>query len=260
MSAGVRNLLLGTALLSAAPSAAATVLFEDFFFEGWRQQGSLPNYTGFAQFDVLGAVDLERPSNPFGLVSLRPHVDMAGRHPTAGLVTSSTLTSRDAFAYRPGQLLTLTIAVGGSDVFDEGDRIYGTLEADQPTNWLDVTAGGAFDPWYSPIYTYLPSVSGSAAVRAGSPVALYSISAVTTDYGKVRVAIGAWGTDDWGPRLFGVTLEISDIRYPVKGMRTFAQVDAVPEPASWMLLIAGFGLAGAAIRRQSSDRASARQG
>jgi PEP-CTERM motif len=35
-----------------------------------------------------------------------------------------------------------------------------------------------------------------------------------------------------------------------RGFRTYVNVAGVPEPASWMLMIAGFGMVGAAMRRQ----------
>lgn len=53
-----------------------------------------------------------------------------------------------------------------------------------------------------------------------------------------------------GPRLVGVTFTSSGDSFEFDNLAT-----AVPEPAAWALMIAGFGLAGAAARRRRSPLA-----
>lgn len=45
-------------------------------------------------------------------------------------------------------------------------------------------------------------------------------------------------------------IEVSGFNIGVRSLSTLTQVDVVPEPASWALMIGGFGLAGASMRRR----------
>lgn len=90
-------------------------------------------------------------------------------------------------------------------------------------------------------------------VTAGGAT-LESGSAVSTNFpGSAVVALNtAWASTPislrWGPDLFYTGLD--NIRFEWRAIDNGGGMPAIPEPASWAMLIAGFGLTGAVARRQ----------
>jgi len=71
----------------------------------------------------------------------------------------------------------------------------------------------------------------------------------------------SYGGDSFIPASFVLSFEDlddgGDFNYTDYGMSiTVQKVPAVPEPASWAMMIAGFGLAGVALRRRTSMKAA----
>lgn len=59
------------------------------------------------------------------------------------------------------------------------------------------------------------------------------------------------------PQLLTVTMKNrNDMAYGYSGQLNFTGFGAVPEPATWGLMIAGFGLTGGALRRRRTARAA----
>ena len=86
--------------------------------------------------------------------------------------------------------------------------------------------GGSSGTWSLAGYTvnYL-------AVKAGNNFVIYKLAAPGSS--------GTWSTVDLGNK------DISHLEF-------FGSVAAVPEPASWAMLIAGLGIVGAAMRRRKT--------
>jgi len=103
------------------------------------------------------------------------------------------------------------------------------LFSTETTSGLITGAGTASGTWSLPGYQV-----DFVAVKAGPYFVLYQIAAA---------ASGTWDTFDIpynrNPR------EVSHVMF-------FGQAIAVPEPASWGMMIGGFGLVGAAMRRRKS--------
>lgn len=99
--------------------------------------------------------------------------------------------------------------------------------------------------------TYAPSVTGDQSLLAGNPV--------FTGSGPVSFLFSAnqFGNSLTGAPNLGLTTALPNLLtassfYNVTLTYESQLAPAVPEPASWMMIIAGFGLAGAALRRRSA--------
>lgn len=83
------------------------------------------------------------------------------------------------------------------------------------------------------------------------PCGGYCPNSLTSSFGQTQQGDGSW--------IGFVSVSTSAaVREAVQHVdhRLMVKVSEVPEPGSWMLMIAGFGLAGAALRRQQSQRVS----
>jgi len=128
----------------------------------------------------------------------------------------------------------------------------GTLLASGEVNVNDVEALGTQGPYQrNKVFFNLPEI----ALGAGSYIFGLQVTAPTLGNFLVegQAYTGAWerfGTEPWEPRYGGssgaVSVAVGLYDTPRPGGST-----SVPEPSSWALLIAGFGLAGSALRRKT---------
>ena len=213
------------AVATASGANAATVLFSQDF-------NSLPQVLGTTTvpgFTVTGTVDIVTNGN-FGISCVGNTgacLDIDGT-PGPGRIQSNEIS------FVAGRAITISFDLGGNqrdnvtDDFEFGTSFDQTLALSNfsacfytfgcsaPVNIP--FASGIFagfsvegtDPWRSVFLTFTPATSGSLLLD------FYSNSA-----------------DNVGPLLDNVLVS-----------------QAVPEPASWAMLIAGFGLVGAAARRR----------
>ena len=111
--------------------------------------------------------------------------------------------------------------------------------------------------------------------RTSAPHIL-STSFITSEWGAVSLYIGAqaWGAGDAGAvtsissgssvgPLFSITLApasagVLGLSYQLGGGPIVSLSSGTPEPATWALLLAGFGLVGAAVRRRRHSGANLR--
>jgi len=226
-------LLAAPALVMAAPASAAVVYSNNFDSENGGL--SAANYNGFNGLAVSnGTVDLVRSSD-FGITCVGGTgscVDLDGSTSDPGV-----LASVGSFAFGAGDTVTLAFSIsgnqrGGADdfwtaefdlgsavgMFDAGYSVNGTIYsfgAIGPTNELQL---------FSPVFPDEPFTDYTFFLR---PVAA----------GTVAFNFWAEGGDNIGPILDNVSLDIS----------------AVPEPATWAMMIGGFALAGAAMRRRKAE-------
>jgi len=234
-------LALGIATLAAAPAAAV----ETLIFETGFETGAFDNIGSFAAdaptLTLNGASIVGSQSLPgFGSKFLRnPQKTPAG--PTTFSVTSlgahdglrlqfdlAFLDSWDGNGNNPYGPDLLTLSINGTDVVFSSNNAQGIAEYGAGT----IAAQGQFGfnkSWTDSIVSYdlLLPFSGddfTFAIKAGGP---------------------GWqgGNDEsWG----------------IDNVRLSAMSAAVPEPATWALLIAGFGLVGATARRRRAHAGTAR--
>lgn len=87
-----------------------------------------------------------------------------------------------------------------------------------------------------------PIVSGSTPLPVGGHAAIAGSSAYFTDGIVLR-----WGPDAYDAGFDNIAFDV----------RAVGAAGPVPEPSTWLMMIAGFGLAGAALRRRPATRPAA---
>jgi hypothetical protein len=142
--------------------------------------------------------------------------------------------------------------------------------ASDPDDWfqLSVTSGAQTlspvvqdfaidaDGWVTSVWTPVTVVPGDSytinfGVFGGSQAPPYSLFVGTEDeYAGGRLTDTFQFTDSNGDPQTASNVFSGDGRYDAV-FRTYASSIAVPEPASWALLIIGFGLTGTALRRRA---------
>ena len=221
----IKMLVAATALAFAGTAQAGTVFASDFGAENGGV-GAL-NYTGFTGLTVTGNVDLVEPVNPYGISTPTAVVDLDGTTGPGRLTT-------DSFAFVSGDKITLTFVLGGAQRGSVSDDFYAGFTAPGAVPFRDYSLGGAFgtvDVFPSGAFG---TITTSTSIGGTSPFTTYSLSLVALGTGSLTAFVGTNSADNVGPLLSSVTLDITP----------------VPEPATWALLVAGFGLVGITARRR----------
>jgi hypothetical protein len=216
--------LFNSAMLVAAIIAAPAQASSTSFFDNFDAEGSTKlNYTGFANFTVeSGSVDLISNPDPFGFgISCAGGtgscVDLDGSTGTSGFLLGNQIFSAAA-----GELISVSFDYAGNQRGGAADTLaYG----------FRFLTNGVFD---SQIIV--------GTVQAGDAFATYTASGSygTAEQFQLFFQLDPTSTDNVGVILDNVSLSIS----------------AVPEPASWAMMIAGVGLAGGALRRRRTITAA----
>ncbi len=222
----MRLLLPLAALALATPASAATVIFADDFN---AETPRLAETSALAQWTVTGNVDLVAEANPFGITQCPGVcVDLDGTT-GPGRITSVPI------AFAAGQLLTLSFDVSGNQRSGTFDQFEFTVTFGQPTDITGFNGFGAIDmgQLIPGDYTGLLSLGTYSESLFGSRALLtYGLVWTPQTSGTMQLAFWTTSADNIGPILDNVL------------------VTQVPEPATWAMLIAGFGLVGAAARRR----------
>lgn len=157
------------------------------------------------------------------------------------LLGGSTLTSVQAIVYALNGPLTTTFTPG-AEIWRSG-AVAGTsgLLNFNPTG-VNVTAGQNYVAFLS---TYYTSSTGSAQVSScnvfvGGPACVAANSTPGLGRAITGVVTGANLNE----------LNFSQIVNGSQDLTFSATIAAVPEPASWMMMIGGFGMLGTAMRRR----------
>ena len=221
------SLLAFGALAIAAPASAGVVFSDNF--DGEAGGNSALNYSGFANFAVTGNVDVVK-SGDYGITCSGSCVDLDGS------TGPGSITSLSSFSFNAGDIIRLTGVLGGSqrsgamDPFGLAFEFAGnTTVIDYGFNW------GGSDIIVVPSTTGLGigSYSGIAGTAGFAP---HSIFFTAGSAGSLKFVFSTTSADNIGPLLDSVKLTIDST--------------AVPEPAAWAMMLAGFGLVGAAMRRR----------
>ena len=199
----------------SAPAHAVTVFSDSF--DGEAGGTTVLNYNAFANWNVeFGTVDLLRDPNQFGITCAGGGgscVDLDGSTGEPGF-----LTTKQSFAYNAGDVITVNFDASGSQ--RSGD--YGVIA---------FIFGNTFG-----------NFSETFELPANAPFGNYMTTFQFDTSGEFQLAFhsntAGPGTSNIGLVLDNVSLDISP---------------AVPEPASWAMMIAGFGLVGGALRTRRRE-------
>jgi hypothetical protein len=216
--------VVASAALALSAQSGATVLFSENFDS--ITSNTLQITTSVGGMTVTGAVDAVVPMNPFGIAGLTSTVVDLDGSPGPGRVSAG------GFNLQPGFIYTLSLVVGGAQRGSVSDNWSLELTSDAPgvLNSLGGTGLLAVVP-ASPLSS---TFMFSGTVLGTTPFTASSIALLANSNTSFGFEIGTTSRDAVGPLLDSVTLTRN----------------AVPEPASWAMLIAGFGLVGAVARRR----------
>ncbi|HLZ76448.1 PEPxxWA-CTERM sorting domain-containing protein [Phenylobacterium sp.] len=231
---------LAAAALSAGAAQAAQVFSDNFNTENG---GAAANpYTNFANWTVSGGefsvVEGARCEGGSGGC-----VGLDGR---GGGPVGNEFHTTDSFNYLAGAVVTLTFDISGSHADCgkcDADDMYetGFLFGVEPTTITNVTFDNAsFGTLHET--TGIDLFGNGFAVPRNDPWTAHTISFTATQAGSVQIDLRSYSVDGIGPLLDNVALDVTG--------------GSVPEPASWALMILGFGGAGAVLRRRRTALAA----
>jgi len=233
------------ALLATGQVArAAVVVFDDF--ESY-QTGSRLNFTGFNDLTVHdGNVDLiVNPDlfTPYGSYS----VDLDG----TDRVNGGGVLRTGQFSFGAGDLVRLDFDISGNQRGTPPDDFFYGIETTALTLFKDVTIENAIGAGFVGIGNLGPGLAAASGVQSlvsTSPWTHYGISFVAGNAGTLSAYLGTSSGDFRGPVADNFRLSIS----------AQPDVGGVPEPATWALMLGGFGLAGGMLRLARGRRGPVR--
>ena len=216
----------------AAP-ASAGVVFSDGF-DGENGGNSALNYAGFANVAVSGKVDLVK-SGDFGIQCVGATGSCVDLDGTSG---PGSLMSLSSFAYSAGDKIRFTVSMSGSQRQTTSDSFFLGFQFASPANLLNY--GFNFANFGGGDIIVLPAtttgnVTTSFAIAGNEGFGLYSLFFTAANAGSVKFLVGTNSADNVGP-------VVDNLKLTIDGR--------VPEPAAWAMMLAGFGLVGAAMRRR----------
>ena len=221
---------LAIASLVAMP-ATATTFFDDF--EDETAGGTILNYSGFANWTVSdGTVDLIR-SGEFGITCRTGNycVDLDGSTGDAGVLTLSA-----PIAIGPGDVVDIVSWISGNQRGGGNDSvdIRLILKPEVPvTGFQFLTESGYTLPVDFPGGLGLAIIPRS--IEPGAPFTNFGFRFTAGGATTLTLQFLPLDGDNIGAILDDVSIRVTP---------------AIPEPATWAMLIAGFGLVGAAARRR----------
>jgi hypothetical protein len=221
------------AVLAATSAANAAVLASNNF-DTENGGATALNYTGFSNLTVTGptnaTVDLIRQPN-FGLTCAGGSgscVDLDGSTRVGGTLDTAF------FAFGAGDTLTLTFDLSGNQLNAPPDGFFAGFNF----GGLTQVAGGHFGGGFGDIT--FGAGAGSGIERSDTVAGTvhsfsnYEVSFTAAQGGTAQAFVGTSSGDNIGPIVDNIVLSTS----------------AVPEPATWAMMIIGFGLVGVAARRR----------
>lgn len=237
----MRGVLLGAGAaaivaLGAAPAAAAVIFFDDFEGETLTDPGGAwsRDYASFANFFVRdGTVDLLGSRNRFGLLGGGKFVDLDGSTRNGGVLETIA-----QFDFNPGDFVTLSFTAGGSQR-GGADNLYGGFRffGAAPT-YANATLG-SFASLQEPTPTSHLLTGMNPSLASAAAFQTYSVSFRATTAGRFSAVIGTNSADNVGPLIDNVSISLVP----------------APEPASWAMMVLGFGMAGGLMRRRRARTA-----
>jgi hypothetical protein len=226
------------AMALGAGAARADQTFSDNFNSENGGVASDP-YSAFTNFTVIhGAVTLNEGGRCDG--GAGGCVGLDGRD---GGPVSNEFRMTNGLSYSAGSVVTLTYDIAGNGRPDCGQSCSDADDLIEAGFFFSVTGqtlnnvvvdgfadGNLFDS------TNINLFGDGFPLAHNDPWTSHTISFTATTAGTVQADFLSGSVDGRGPLLDNVTLDVTG--------------GGVPEPASWALMILGFGAAGAALRRR----------
>jgi hypothetical protein len=222
---------IAASVLMAGAAQADVLVVDDFESYGATSQ---TNFTGFTSGLTVtdGTVDfVHEPefglSTPYGVGM----IDLDGSTSNSGVLSTSL------YAVSTGQRVSLSFDASGNQRGGDDANFRWAFGTPGGLQYNDVSysaggdliaAGSAFTTGYSVT---------KFTQAANDPWRHYSFQFTAGSNGMVRAFIDVGSNDNVGPLIDNFSFSI-------------VTPAAVPEPAAWALMIAGFGLSGAALRRR----------
>jgi hypothetical protein len=225
---------VGAVALFATGAAQATVVLNDNF-DAEHGGASDLNYNGFANWNVVyGTVDIVATPD-YGITcagGVGSCVDLDGSTMQSGMI--ETLHS---YAFNAGDTVTFSFDLSGNQRRNNSEDFFAGFDfGSNNTSLVSYSTAGGFGVTTPVTNVFVANIGSGGSIAFGTPFTNYSVSFVAGQSGTVRAYVGSFNSNDnVGPVLDNAQLSVSS---------------AVPEPATWALMIGGFGLMGAALRRR----------
>ena len=234
----MRKLVLTALVAALAAPAGASIVYSNNF-DAENGGNSALNYNGFNGLTVSnGTVDLVR-SGDFGITcpgGTGSCVDLDGSTFDAGLVSSNS------YAFNAGDHVALSLLFSGNQrnapppdsfsmSFNFGEPVSGQF------GYMSSTLGSSIAN-----FTNLTSLT----LTVSNIQSNFAFADLTFFFDPTNAGSTIFGLQDGGNDDIGVVID-----------NLVLSVGAVPEPSTWAMMIAGFGLAGLATRRRHRIVASA---
>lgn len=219
--------IVAAALLASAATANATVLFSDSF----DVAVDTLTVTSRAGWTITGNVDLVAQVNGFGIGAC-----VSGCLDLDGTTGPGEILS-DPIAFAAGNQVLVSFDLSGNQRGGSDDDFAFELTFGAPLTYdNNILTGFLFGN--TGIYTNASSGTYTETLGSARPYVTYTYGFIPTVAGTLRLRLGTTSADNVGPIVDNVL------------------VTQVPEPATWAMLITGFGMVGFAARRRRAAAAA----
>ncbi len=221
---------VAAATLFISSAASATTLYSSNF-DAENGGNSALNYTGFSGLTVTtGTVDIVK-SGDYGIICAGGSgscVDLDGSTNQAGQITSGS------YAFNTGDSVTFSFDLSGNQRIGGSDYFHAGFVFGANTLMTSYNLGGAWGP--ANVFNNIATTAVTTYnAISGNSFANYSINFVAGQAGTVAFLLGGGSGNNIGPVADNLNL---------------SSTGGVPEPATWAMMIIGFGAAGSMIRRR----------
>lgn len=235
-----RGAMIAMTVAFASPAAAERVFFDDF--NGEAGGGTAIFQTTLGNWDVNGYVDVIGMDNRLGYTVDSTMIDLGG-----GL-TGGFIKTKQKFSYAAGELVTISWDMSGNQIRPQGEDVpylqfyfdqineeqYQQVRFIRGTEFFDFV--NFDDSEFGELRIYDFFFAYGYGLYGDYPIRRQSISFLPVLGGAFHFELGTYSGGGYGPLIDNFAVDIT--------------AAAVPEPASWAMLIAGFAMAGAAARRR----------
>ncbi|MGQ5702103.1 PEPxxWA-CTERM sorting domain-containing protein [Sandaracinobacteroides sp. A072] len=229
------SLVLAAAAISLSAPATAAIVFSDGF-DAENGGNSALNYSGFANWTVQnGTVDIIR-SGDYGIVcrgGAGSCVDLDGSTSNGG-----ELVLNSAIGFASGEVVAGELWLSGNQRNGASESIQVGVLFGSPVAQSGFVWEGPFGTISIPDGSYSGHYLGPS-INAGSVFQRFGFQFTAGEAGSLTLSIATSSNDNIGAILDDVSVSVTPSVAP-----------GVPEPATWAMLILGFGLVGHAARRR----------